>query len=311
VSDLGNANYNETAASNNVAPPDGWPEGQNPSTMNDCARENMAGLKRFWNRNNSVKTTAGTSTAYVLTYDVAAAAYYNGEEFAFYVNATCGAAPSLNINGLGALNIRKFSGGAWTTLVAGDIVATQALRVAYNSVATTFDIVASPPTTVWQALGTATPSGVTTVDFINISTSINHLDCKFSLKPSASGVVLGLQVYGTGGALDTTTNYYCTINTGANGALSNTPFGSTLPLNASAIDSGNPGFKGDFSAQSIQAAEFTTFNFRTGYQSGAVANTVTGAGTHAVAANITGIRFYIISGGGTFSGRITLLGSSN
>jgi hypothetical protein len=29
----------------------------------------------------------------------------------------------------------------------------------------------------------------------------------------------------------------------------------------------------------------------------------------AVAANITGVRFYIISGGGTFSGKITLTGT--
>lgn len=34
--------WSTTAASNNSTPPDGWPEGQNPSTVNDCAREMMA-----------------------------------------------------------------------------------------------------------------------------------------------------------------------------------------------------------------------------------------------------------------------------
>ena len=106
MSDLGNANYSETAASNNATPPDGWPDGMNPSDVNNSARENMAGLKRFWDRLNVVKTTGGTSTAYTLTFDVAAAAYYGGERFSFIVNATCGATPTLNINGLGAQQIR-------------------------------------------------------------------------------------------------------------------------------------------------------------------------------------------------------------
>ncbi len=34
--------WSTTAGSNNSTPPDGWPEGQNPSTVNDCAREMMA-----------------------------------------------------------------------------------------------------------------------------------------------------------------------------------------------------------------------------------------------------------------------------
>ncbi len=39
--------WSTTAASNNATPPDGWPEGQAPSTVNDCARENMAQIKAF------------------------------------------------------------------------------------------------------------------------------------------------------------------------------------------------------------------------------------------------------------------------
>lgn len=143
MSDLGSSNYSETAASNNASPPNGWPEGMNPSDVNNAARENMAGTKRFWNRANSVKTTdaGGTSTAYTLTYDVAEAAYYTGQEFSFVVDKTCGATPSLNINGLGAQNLRKFSGGAYVTLAAGDIVATQPVRVRNSG--TTFDIIAA------------------------------------------------------------------------------------------------------------------------------------------------------------------------
>lgn len=141
MSDFGSTNWSETDASNNAAVPNGWPEGMNPSDVNNAARANMGAEKRFWNRTNSVKTTAGTTTAYTLTYDVAAASYYDGEEFSFVVNATCGAAPTLNINGLGGRNLRKFTAGAFANLAAGDILANQPIRVRYNLAATTFDIV--------------------------------------------------------------------------------------------------------------------------------------------------------------------------
>lgn len=37
--------WSTTAGSNSATPPDGWPEGQAPSTVNDCAREMMAQIK--------------------------------------------------------------------------------------------------------------------------------------------------------------------------------------------------------------------------------------------------------------------------
>lgn len=41
--------WSTTAASNASAPPDGWPEGQAPSTVNDCAREMMASIRTGMN----------------------------------------------------------------------------------------------------------------------------------------------------------------------------------------------------------------------------------------------------------------------
>jgi hypothetical protein len=40
--------WSTTAASNNSATPDGWPEGQAASTVNDCAREMMAAIARWY-----------------------------------------------------------------------------------------------------------------------------------------------------------------------------------------------------------------------------------------------------------------------
>jgi hypothetical protein len=140
MSDLGHANWNEADASNNAAPPNGLPIGANPSDVGKSTRANMGGIKRFWDRHNAVKTTdvAGTSTAYTLTYAQAATAYYSGEEFSFVVDKTCGAAPTLNINALGAYAFRKFVGGAFINLAAGDIVATQPVRVRFSGA--TFDM---------------------------------------------------------------------------------------------------------------------------------------------------------------------------
>lgn len=40
--------YSKTAASNNSSPPNGWPEGQAPSTVNDCARQMMAAIRTWY-----------------------------------------------------------------------------------------------------------------------------------------------------------------------------------------------------------------------------------------------------------------------
>lgn len=142
MSDLGSGNWSETDASNNATPPNGFPEGMNPSDVNNSARANMGAIKRFWDRTNSVKTTTGTSTAYVLTYSVAAASYYDGEEHSLVVHVTFGAAPTLNINSIGAKNLRKFTAGAWANAAASDCLTGQPIRVRYNQADDKFDIVA-------------------------------------------------------------------------------------------------------------------------------------------------------------------------
>lgn len=41
--------WSTTPGNNNSTPPDGWPEGQAPSTVNDCAREMMASVRTVFN----------------------------------------------------------------------------------------------------------------------------------------------------------------------------------------------------------------------------------------------------------------------
>ena len=59
--------WSTTAASNNSTPPDGWPEGQAPSTVNDCAREMMAAIRTFaqdgqWFDHGLTPTYTGVNT---------------------------------------------------------------------------------------------------------------------------------------------------------------------------------------------------------------------------------------------------------
>lgn len=157
--DLGDASWSEVDSSNSAAPPNGWPAGMFPNQVEPAARADKGALKRFWDRLNSVFASdgTGTSTAYTLTYPQAASAYYNGEEFSWTVDKTCGASPTLAINGLGAYPLRKFVSGFWQALAAGDIVVNQVVRVRYNSATPSFDMVGQ----AGGYVGSSVPTGVT------------------------------------------------------------------------------------------------------------------------------------------------------
>lgn len=71
-------NYSSTAASNNSAVPDGWPEGMAPSGVNNSAREMMARLAEWYldaewiNPSHTINSASGADI--VLAGDVSA--YY-------------------------------------------------------------------------------------------------------------------------------------------------------------------------------------------------------------------------------------------
>jgi len=69
-------------------------------------------------------TTAGTSGAYTLTPSPVILSYGAGTAFDVVFHATCGAAPTININGLGAIALQRADAtGAYVNLTAGDVVA--------------------------------------------------------------------------------------------------------------------------------------------------------------------------------------------
>src|SRR5690349_311514 len=56
----------------------GFPENQNPSTLNNASRAVMGAIKRDWNRNHPTVTSAGAANAQTLTYSVAPPSYELG-----------------------------------------------------------------------------------------------------------------------------------------------------------------------------------------------------------------------------------------
>lgn len=128
ASDVSSSNWSETANANTATPPNGFPENAASHTLNDSARETMAAIKRWYNRINATKISAGAANAQTLTYTVAPDAYRTGDVYAFIAGFTNTGATTLNINGRGAKSIKL---GA-NALVGGEIVVGRAVMVAYD-----------------------------------------------------------------------------------------------------------------------------------------------------------------------------------
>lgn len=128
--------WSTSAASNNTAPPDGFPEGQAPSTVNDCARELMAAVARQFKDASGNLVTSGTSNAYALTTNNGNAALADQGLLVFQADRANTGAATLNVDGLGAKNIQA-DGSA---LEADDLVADSVYAFAYNPTNDTYDI---------------------------------------------------------------------------------------------------------------------------------------------------------------------------
>lgn len=155
TADISASYWSQTDASNNSPSPNGAPEGMAPSGVNDTIRANMGAIKRFWDRINGTVASTGSSNAYVLTYSVAPSSYVTGEAFTFKASFANTTTATVNINSLGAKEIKKPSTSGVAALASGDIQSGQVVTVVYDG--TQFQLI-SPVANV--ATGT-----VTSVDF--------------------------------------------------------------------------------------------------------------------------------------------------
>ncbi len=136
--------WSTSAASNNAAPPNGFPEGQAPSTVNDCARELMAAVARQYLDTKGTLVTAGTGNAYTLTTNNVHAALADQGLLVFQANRANTGAATLQVDSLTAKNL--FANGA--ALASGDIVADAAYIVAYNPGEDRYDLLNAKSTPI-------------------------------------------------------------------------------------------------------------------------------------------------------------------
>lgn len=133
--------WSTSAASNNSAPPDGFPEGQAPSTVNDCAREVMAAVARQFQDSDGSLVTAGTGTAYTLTTNNSNAALADIGLFVFRAHTANTGSATLAVDGLTAKTIQ--ADGA--NLIANDLIADTLYLAAYNATNDTFELLNAIP----------------------------------------------------------------------------------------------------------------------------------------------------------------------
>lgn len=122
--------WSSTAASNNSASPDGWPESMAPSGINNSARENMAAIAKWYKDGNGSLSSGGSANTYTLSPNRTIAAYAAGIDFLFLANHANTGAATLNVSSLGAKDIRDKNGDA---LVGTEIEQYTPVHVVYDA----------------------------------------------------------------------------------------------------------------------------------------------------------------------------------
>jgi microcystin-dependent protein len=158
--DISQSVWNESDDNNNSASPDGAPEGMAPSGVNNLIRADRGAIKRWYNQTVPL-LTGGSSTAYTLTYGVAPTALADGMTHLLQFNQTNGAAPTLNVNGLGAKPLHYHCAGAWRVIPTGLFDTDDIVRVAYNVAAGAYRLLGLKNRTgvVEAFAGTTAPAG--------------------------------------------------------------------------------------------------------------------------------------------------------
>jgi hypothetical protein len=103
--------WSATAANNDdIDSTINWAEGQAPSTVNDSARAMMAAIAKLYADIGGNILTAGSSTAFTVTSNQGFTTLQDGIFVTARIHVASGAAPTLNVDSLGAKQIRSVLG---------------------------------------------------------------------------------------------------------------------------------------------------------------------------------------------------------
>jgi len=130
--------WSTTAASNNATPPNGWPESQAPSTINNCAREMMAAIAKWYSDMDGTLQTGGAANAYTLTTNSTHAALADMPLVVCRANFGNTGAATLAVDGLPTKAIKKNHD---VDLADGDIETGQVCIFVYNATSDVYELV--------------------------------------------------------------------------------------------------------------------------------------------------------------------------
>ena len=132
MADIGNTSViSPTDASNGTGTMPSWLGSAAPSTIDDAGRALQGAVAREW-ENRSYPTATGTAPAFVVTYTVAPAAYRSGQTYTITAHAAAVGSETLNVNSLGAKNIKKIVAGSKTAIAANDWYTGDKLSFVYD-----------------------------------------------------------------------------------------------------------------------------------------------------------------------------------
>ena len=132
MADIGNTSViSPTDSSNGSGTMPSWLGSAAPSTIDDAGRALQGAVAREW-ENRSYPTATGTAPAFVVTYTVAPAAYRSGQTYTITAHAAAVGSETLNVNSLGAKNIKKIVAGSKTAIAANDWYTGDKLSFVYD-----------------------------------------------------------------------------------------------------------------------------------------------------------------------------------
>lgn len=222
------ADYNTTAVNNTSAVPDGAPEnGTKVSDFNDIIRELMARISRFARDNNGTLLTGGASGVYTLNINGVHAGY-DGMTLMFRVNHANPGSATLNVNGMGARELRNASNQAMS---GGELQTARVYMALFNGAQ-------------FQVQGVSQHGDLGGGSLHAVATTSNNGFLSSTDKAKLNGVASGAQVNPTAAAIKTL--YEGNSNTNA--------FTDALRNKLNSLDNGGTG---TMSATQILAALLT------------------------------------------------------
>lgn len=179
-----------------------WAEGMSPPAINDSARGMMAAIAN-WRDDLGAITTTGTANSYSLTTNSGFTALATGLLVIAKINASSTGASTLNVDGLGAKAIRKFTSSGEAAIGSGDLQSGAAYMFRY-------DTALNSAAGAWLCLDPSSSTGTTSLGgngrlYGSNATSSNLTDILVGTGLTITGSTLSCTVSGGTGTVTSVT----------------------------------------------------------------------------------------------------------